>query len=118
MVHPRGAGHNPSSACALTYRSEPDTIHYQKEFAMLADPQTITVSGSAKTLNRTGSTNSGAEYASSDRAHQLSLVHTYGKRSRHQLRFKVDSLVANPLVSGQNINQSMSVLMTDRKSVV
>lgn len=79
---------------------------------MLADPQSITVSGSAKSLARTGSSTNAAEYATSDRAYQLSVQHIYGKRTRHQARFKFDSLVANPLVSGQNVNQSMSVMLT------
>lgn len=80
--------------------------------SMYSDPQTVTVSGSAKTLNRTGSTATGGEFATSDRAYQLSVGHTYGRRTRHVIKLKADSLVANPLVSGQNINQSMTVAVT------
>jgi len=79
---------------------------------MFSDPQTITVSGSAKTLNRTGSTENGGKFATAARDRILSVVHTYGKRTRHTVSLKTDTLVANPLVAGQNINQSMTVYLT------
>lgn len=79
---------------------------------MYSDPQTVTVSGSAKTLNRTGSTASGGEFSTADRAYQMSVAHTYGRRTRHVIRLKSDTLVANPLVAGQNISQSMTVGLT------
>lgn len=79
---------------------------------MYSDPQTVTVSGSAKTLNRTGSTATGGEFATADRAYQMSIGHSYGRRTRHVIKLKSDSLVANPLVAGQNINQSMTVAVT------
>jgi len=79
---------------------------------LYSDPQTVTVSGSAKTLNRTGSTATGGEFATADRALQMSVAHQYGRRTRHTIRLKTDSLVANPLVSGQNINQSTTVSLT------
>lgn len=79
---------------------------------MFADPQSVTISGSAKTLNRTASTETGGKFATADRAYQLSVLHSYGRRFRHTFRFQSDSLVANPLVSGQNINQSMTVSIT------
>lgn len=79
---------------------------------MFSDPQSVTVSGAAKVLNKLNSTPSGAEYATSDRAYKWNVSHTYGRRHRHTLRHQFDSLVANPLVSGQNINQSMSIYIT------
>lgn len=78
---------------------------------MFTDPQAVTISGSAKTLNRTGSTESGGRFATADRAHQMSVNHSYGKRTRHQIKLQADTLVANPLVSGQNVSQSMSVYL-------
>jgi hypothetical protein len=50
---------------------------------MFSDPQTVTVSGVAKTLNRTGSTENGGKFATADRSRQLNVIHTYGKRTRH-----------------------------------
>jgi hypothetical protein len=79
---------------------------------MFSDPQTVTVSGVAKTLNRTGSTENGGKFATADRSRQLNVIHTYGKRTRHTVSLKTDTLVANPLVAGQNINQSMTVYLT------
>lgn len=85
----------------------------QKELRpMFADPQTVTVSGVGKTLNRTASTETGGSFATSDRAYKLKVLHSYGRRERHTFRLQFDSLVANPLVSGQNINQSMTVSVT------
>lgn len=78
---------------------------------MFSDPQSVTVSGSAKTLNRTSSTDNGAKYASAARDYFLSIAHQYGRRHRHTARLQFDSLTANPLVSGQNVNQSMSILL-------
>jgi len=79
---------------------------------LFTDPQAVTISGSAKSLNRTVSTESGSRFATADRAHQMSVSHSYGKqRTRHEARLKVDTLVANPLVSGQFVNSSMSVYL-------
>lgn len=79
---------------------------------MFSDPQSVTISGSTKTLNRTGTAADAASYADATRSYFMSIAHTYGKRTRHSVRLRVDSLVANPLVSGQNVNQSMSVTLT------
>lgn len=75
---------------------------------MFSDPQTVTINAVPVSLPRTGSTENGGKFSSADRAVGLSVSHTYGRRQRHQLRVQKDSLVANPLVSGQNVNQSMS----------
>jgi len=80
--------------------------------ALFSDPQAVTVSGSAKSLNRTSSTENGGKFASPARDYLLSVTHQYGRRHRHTARLQFDSLVANPLVSGQNVNQSMTALLT------
>lgn len=76
---------------------------------MFADPQTITVSTVAKTLNRTGTGPDTGAFASASRDRRLTINHNYGRRVRRTMRFQTDSLVANPLVSGQNINQSITI---------
>lgn len=82
---------------------------------MFSDPISITVSGSAKSLARTGTGPDTGGFATSDRAYRLTISHSYGKRIRSLLKMQKDSLVANPLVTGQNINQSASVyLVIDR----
>jgi len=79
---------------------------------MFSDPLVFTVSGVAKSLNRTSSGDNAGKYATSDRAYRSSVLHSYGKRTRHTIRLDHDSLVANPLVSGQNVNNSISILLT------
>ncbi len=79
---------------------------------MFSDPQTVTISGSAKTLNRTSNTEGGSKYATSDRAHQVSITHVYGRRHRHTIRLQVDTLTANPLIAGANVTQSMTAYLT------
>lgn len=76
---------------------------------MFADPITLTVSGSAKTLNRTGTDTDAGAFATSDRAFKVSVSHSYGKRTRRMIKLTSDQLTANPLIAGQNLLQSDSV---------
>ncbi len=76
---------------------------------MFADPQSITISGAAVSLPRTGASVDTGGFASADRSHRMTVSHTYGKRVRHLIKLTKDSLVVNPLVAGQNVNQSMGV---------
>jgi uncharacterized surface anchored protein len=77
---------------------------------MFTEPAVLTVGGSAKSLNKTGTNDFGSKYASADTAYRLTINHETTKtRNRHVIRFDFDSLVANPLITGQNIPQSMSV---------
>lgn len=79
---------------------------------MFSEPQSVTLDGAAKSLNRLNFTANGSEFATADTSVRMSIQHILGRRHRHTIRLKKDSLVANPLVSGQNINQSISVLLT------
>lgn len=76
---------------------------------MFADPTVITVNAIAKSLNRTGTGTDSAAYATTDRAYRMTTAHSYGRRTRRLIKLIHDSLVANPLVSGQNVNQTCSV---------
>ena len=78
---------------------------------MFTDPQSVTISGSAKSLPRTSSTENGAKFATSDRTHRMSVVHNYGRRQRHTIRLEVDTITASPLITGQNVVNSMSVYL-------
>jgi hypothetical protein len=75
---------------------------------MFADPFTITVNAIEKSLGRTGTGIDTAAYSTGDRAYRVLISHSYGKRTRRMAKMVHDSLVANPLVSGQNINQTVS----------
>lgn len=79
---------------------------------MFSEPQSVTISGSAKSLNRLNSTQDGSEFGTADRAHRMSIRHAYGRRTRHTLRFIVDTLDVNPLISGQNVRNSMTVMLS------
>lgn len=77
---------------------------------MFTEPIVLTIGGSAKSLNRTGTSDVGSKYATADTAHRVTINHENTKtRSRHVIRVDFDSLVANPLITGQQISQSMSV---------
>lgn len=78
---------------------------------MFTDPQPVTISGAAKSLARTSSTENGGKFATPDRLHRMSVSHSYGKRQRHTIRLEVDSTTANPLVSGSYIASSMTVYL-------
>lgn len=78
---------------------------------MYSDPQSVTISGSAKSLARTSSTENGGKFATSDRTHRMLVSHSYGKRQRHTIRLEVDSVTASPLITGQNVLNSISVYL-------
>lgn len=69
-----------------------------------ADPQSVTVAGSAKSLPRVGSDSSlDGKFQSADGKYILSVKHTNGSRNRHVVQLKLDDTVANPLVPDQNV---------------
>lgn len=76
---------------------------------MYADPQTITINAVPKTLNKLTTSEAGSKFATSTRDVLMGVSHSYGRRVRHTIRLQNDTLVANPLISGQNVSQSMSV---------
>lgn len=75
---------------------------------MFTDPMSVTISGSAKSLSRTNSTATGGDFSTADRGVQVSVSHSYGKRARHLFKLTSNDLVADPLVTGQNIRQSVT----------
>jgi hypothetical protein len=78
---------------------------------LFAEPQVFTIDAVAQSLNRTGSSETGGRYGTADRAHRLEINHQRGRRNRDQFKLTRDTLVANPLVSGQNVQQSISVYL-------
>lgn len=74
-----------------------------------ADPQSVTVSGSAKSLPRTGTSLSAGTFTSNDREYTLKVSHQNGSRLRHMARLEQATVVASPTVPSQNENVSMSV---------
>jgi len=79
-----------------------------------ADPQSLTISGSAISLPRTGSAQNAGAFTSNDGLVSLSVSSIYGKRTRRTLRLSHSKVAADPLLAGQNIPVSMSTyIVTD-----
>jgi len=76
-----------------------------------ADPQSITISGSAVSLPRVGSGPTTGAFSANDGTVQLSVLHTSGKRNRHTLRLTHSKIAPDPLISAQNIRYSASVYL-------
>lgn len=77
----------------------------------LADPQSVTVNGSAQTLPRTSVGPNASTYTTADGTVQLSVSSTYGKRIRHTVRVTSNKIAADPLVSGVNLRVSASAYL-------
>lgn len=76
-----------------------------------ADPQSLTVSGSAVSLPRTGAGNNSGSFQSADGVFQLSVASSYGKRTRRTIRVSLNKISADPLIPSQNLRSSMSCYM-------
>ncbi|DAD52134.1 coat protein [ssRNA phage Gephyllon.1_8] len=76
-----------------------------------SDPQSVTISAVAIPLPRISSgTNSGG-FQSNDGNTQISISHTYGKRTRRVLKLTTSKIAADPLISSTNIKYSMSTYL-------
>lgn len=76
-----------------------------------SDPQSVTVSGTAISLPRTGSGESSGSFTSPDGQTKLDVSHSYGKRNRRQIRLTQSKIVSDALIPTQNTLTSMSVYM-------
>lgn len=70
--------------------------------------QSLTVSGTASTLPRTGMGDSKGRWNASDGTLELSVSSTYGKRTRRVARIQTSKIAPDPLISSTNIKHSMS----------
>ena len=75
---------------------------------MLADPQSIKISGTTSSLPRTDVEGQLAKYTSEDGLTQLTLSTQNGKRSRQTIRVDVKKIIASVLTPSQNEEASMS----------
>lgn len=75
---------------------------------MFADPTVVTIDAAPKSLNKLTTTNSGSRFSTSDGAFRLEINHQNGRRNRRQMKLTHDSYVANPVITGQNIANSVS----------
>lgn len=75
----------------------------------LADPQSITISGSAISLPRTSSGTNQGSFTSADGATGEVVSHAYGRRIRRLIRLNISKISADVLVPSQNTRSSASV---------
>lgn len=78
---------------------------------MLADPQSIKISGTTKSLPRTDVQGSSSTYTSEDGLTTVKLSTTKSRRKRHVVRVDVEKTAADPFVPAQNKVVSMSFYM-------
>jgi len=75
----------------------------------LADPQTVTISGTTTSLPRVSVDETESEYLSSDGLIKLLASHTYGKRTRRLVRIDHAKLAADVFKPTENVKVGMAV---------
>lgn len=78
---------------------------------MFSDPQSVTISGAAKSLPRVSSGEYSGQFRASDGAYTLSVKHTGGKRERSVVRLDTRKIGANPLDPTRNLPYTASVYL-------
>lgn len=76
-----------------------------------ADPQTVTINAVAQTLPRIASGVNTGSFQKDDQNVKLEVSHSYGSRTRRSIRLTHRKIAADPLISAQNIQYSMSTYM-------
>lgn len=76
-----------------------------------SDPQSITISGTANSLPRTGSGSASGTFVKDDGTVKLSVSHTYGKRTRRLIRVDHRKIAPDPLQPATNVPYTASVYM-------
>lgn len=76
---------------------------------MFADPQSITISGTANSLPRVSSGEFTGQFRTSDGARNLTVKHTAGKRDRSVIRLDTKKLGSNPLDPTKNLPYTSGV---------
>jgi hypothetical protein len=91
-----------------SWRPPTSSINCKDDAVSFSDPQSVTISGSAVSLPRTGSGPSSGTFKSNDGLVQLDVSTSYGKRTRSSIRISHSKIAPDPLISSQNIKYSMS----------
>ncbi|DAD51571.1 TPA_asm: coat protein [ssRNA phage Zoerhiza.2_13] len=76
-----------------------------------ADPQSVTISGTAVPLPRTESGKGAGAFQSADGLTKLSVSNSYGARNRRLIRLDSSKIAADPLTAGVNVKASMSAYL-------
>lgn len=75
----------------------------------LADPQTVTISGTGNTLNRVGTGNNEGAFSKDDTNVRMNVRHSYAKRNRSVVQLVHRKVAADPLVTAQNLQYQMTI---------
>lgn len=76
---------------------------------MFADPQSVTISGTANSLPRVSSGEFNGQFRTSDGVRTLSIKHSQGRTDRSVVRLDSKKLGANPLDPAKNLPYRSSV---------
>lgn len=79
---------------------------------MFADPQTVTINGTAITLNRTSAGKLTGGFESADGLTDIEISHDRKRRTRHTIRLHSKKSVTDPLVPANSVPVDMSVRLT------
>lgn len=72
----------------------------------LADPQSVTIGGTATPLPRTGLALEEGSFSDATRQVNLSVKHSTARRTRHTIKLQKSAIISDPLVP--NVNQNVS----------
>jgi hypothetical protein len=75
---------------------------------MFADPQSVTISGTAKSLPRVSSGDFSGQFRASDGAYNLTVKHSQGRKDRSVIRLDSKKLGSNPLDPTKNLPYTAS----------
>lgn len=78
----------------------------------LTDPQSVTISGNAKSLPRTGASLNEGSFQVAEGDIKMSVKHDSSRRTRHLIKLQKSAIVSDPLFPAQNQNVSYSVALT------
>lgn len=78
----------------------------------LADPQSVTISGSAVSMPRTGSALNEGIFQAADGSVIFTVRHDTSRRTRHIVKLQKSLIVADPLFPSQNQTVSYSAAIT------
>lgn len=74
----------------------------------LADPQSVTISGTATSLPRTGLALDGGSFQDATGQVKMTVQHSSNRRTRHTIKLAKSAIVSDPLVPSVNQNVSYS----------
>lgn len=83
----------------------------------LADPQTVTIDGTAHSLARMASEPGRQPYATSDGFRRFVILQSKGKRKRSAIRFETTKAVTDPLTGLSSYQDAAVYVMFDRPLV-